>query len=47
MKYPSFEEFAELVRASARLKQGERIDPDTHLLGDLNVGGRHGIDLLK
>jgi hypothetical protein len=46
MKFPSFEELAELVRVSARLKRDQRLDPDTQLLRDLRVNGKTGIDLL-
>src|ERR1700739_1184796 len=47
MRSPSFEELAELIRASARLKRDERIDPDTQFLRNLSIAGRHGVDLLK
>jgi hypothetical protein len=46
MQFPSFEELAELVRVSARLKRNQRIDPDTQLLRDLEVNEKQGIDLL-
>jgi hypothetical protein len=46
MKYPSFEELAELVRTSTRLKHGQRIDPDTQLLRDLKVNEKTGVELL-
>lgn len=46
MKFPSFEEFAELVRSSARWKRNERIDPDTQLLRDLKVNRKTRTDLL-
>jgi acyl carrier protein len=46
MKYPSFEELAELVRTAARLKQGQRIDPGTQLLRDLKVNTKTGVELL-
>lgn len=47
MKVPSFEDLAEVVRDSARLKQDERIDPDTQFLRDLNITGKHGLEPLK
>jgi acyl carrier protein len=47
MKFPSFEELAELVRTSAQLKRSERIDPDSQLRRDLKVHGRHAADLLN
>ena len=47
MKYPSFEDLAEVVRESARLKRDKRIDPDTQVSGDLGITGKHGTDLLK
>ena len=46
MKFPSFEELAELVRVSARLKRNQRIDPDTQLLRDLKLNEKTGIDVL-
>jgi hypothetical protein len=47
MKYPSFEDLAEVVRNSVRLKRDARIDPDTQFVRDLGIHERHGIDLLK
>jgi hypothetical protein len=47
MKFPSFEELAELVRVSARLKRNERIDPDTQLWRDLKLNEKQGIELLS
>ena len=47
MRFPSFEDLAQVVRASVRLKRDARIDPDTQFLRDLGITGKHGIDLLK
>jgi hypothetical protein len=47
MKYPSFEDLAEVVRESARLKREKRIDPDSRVSHDLGITGTHGADLLK
>jgi hypothetical protein len=47
VKYPSFEDLAEVIRDSVRLKRVERIDPDTQFVRDLVITERLGIDLLK
>jgi len=47
MKFPSFEELAEVIRESARLRRDKRIDPDTEVSRDLEISGKHGPDLLK
>ncbi|WP_348263656.1 hypothetical protein P8935_03635 [Telmatobacter sp. DSM 110680] len=47
MKFPSFEELAEVVRVSARLKLNQRIDPDTQLLRDLKLNDKTGVNVLS
>jgi hypothetical protein len=47
MRFPSFEDLAQVVRDSARLKRDERIDPDSQFLRDLGITGKHWIELLK
>ena len=47
MRCPSFEDLAQVIRDSARLKRDKRIDPDTQLLRDLSISGKHGIELLS
>ena len=47
MRCPSFEDLAQVVRDSARLKRDKRIDPDTQFLRDLSITGKHGIELLS
>lgn len=45
MNFPSFEEFAELVRTSAGFAPKQRIDPDTQLLRDLRLNEKKAISV--
>lgn len=47
MKFPSFEEFAEVVRSCARLKRDTRIDPETQFERDLGMTADDGTELLE
>jgi hypothetical protein len=47
MRFPSFEQLAEVIRDSAQLRRDKRIDPDTQVFRDLNISGKDGADLLK
>ena len=47
MKYPSFEEFAEVVCRCAQLKRDTRIDPETRFERDLGMTADDGSRLLK
>ena len=47
MRFPSFEELAELVRTAARLTRNERVDPDSELHRDLKLDGRRAIEVLN
>ncbi len=47
MKFPSFEDLANVIRDSARLKRELRIDPDTKVCRDLGISGSDGAKLLK
>ena len=47
MKYPSFEEFAEVVCRCAQLKRDTRIDPETQFERDLGMTANEGGELLK
>lgn len=47
MRFPSFEEVAEVILDSAQLRQDKRIDPHTQVFRDLDISGKGGADLLK
>lgn len=47
MKYPSFEEFVEVVRQCARLKRDQRIDPEMQFERDLGMTLDDGTELLE
>jgi len=36
MRFPSFEQLAEVIRDSAQLRRDKRIDPDTQVFRDLD-----------
>jgi len=47
MEYPSFEQFAEVIRGYAALKRNRHLGPETELQRDLGMNEGEGSALLK